>query len=614
MARFTWLVCSLMLACSMAYAGSAYERLGKLFSNGDVSAPDETEILDPETAFVLSAEVTAVDTINVRWDIVDGYYLYRDKFNFALPEGAVLLGPVSLPPGELKQDPEFGDVEVYHRAVEVALPIQRTGVEAVPLELSVTYQGCKENTVCYPPVNKIISLLLPAAVAAPANIEPVIGAADESPQPLSSQDRITENLRQGGVWLNVLVFLGFGLLLAFTPCVFPMVPILSGIIVGHGKTITTQRAFLLSLVYVLMMALTYAILGVIAGSFALNLQTAAQNPWVISAFSLVFVILALSMFGFYELQLPHSWQGRLYALANRQQRGHLMGAGVMGFLSAIIVGPCVAPPLAGTLIYISQTGNAVLGGAALFALGLGMGLPLLVIGTSTGKLLPRAGAWMETVKNIFGVLMLAVAIWFMSRVLPGPATLFLWGMLAVVTALYMGALDTLPAGADWQKLWKGIGIVMLVYGVVLIIGAASGGNDALRPLQAIGIQAARTEALRFERIENVDDLDRMLAEAEWKNQPVLLNFYAGWCPECNEIEKYTFSKPEVQAVLQNIMLLKADVTAGDEQDRALLQHFGIFGPPAMLFFVRGEERKDYRLIGFVAAGDLITHIKQLSAL
>jgi thiol:disulfide interchange protein DsbD len=351
----------------------------------------------------------------------------------------------------------------------------------------------------------------------------------------------------------------------------------------------------------------------IAGSFAFNLQAASQNVWVIISFSGVFVFLALSMFGFYELQLPGSWQTRLAELGNRQQHGSLIGAVVMGVLSAIIVGPCVAPPLAGALIYISQTGDALLGGGALFALGLGMGLPLLVIGTSAGQLLPRAGVWMETIKKIFGVVMLGVAIWLLERVLPGPAVLMLWSVLIVVTALYMGALDTLSPGATWQKLWKGIGIVMLVYGVILIVGAASGAQDMFRPLQDVAYQSAKAGELSFEKIKTVDDLDRMLADAEWKNQPVMLDFYADWCITCKEMEKYTFSDPVVHAALQDVKLLKADVTANDASDQELMKRFGIIGPPAILFFIRGAEQRDYRLVGFVQSGDFVEHIKQVSA-
>jgi thiol:disulfide interchange protein DsbD len=615
LARFVFAACVSVFACSSVFAdGSLSDRLGKLFGKFDGNSAQEEEILDPDVAFVLSADAPDAKTVVLRWEIADGYYLYRDNFRFSINTAGITPGTALLPPGKQKLDPDFGDVEIYYHAAEIKLPLIRQTAEEQEINLAVTYQGCKEDVICYPPVNKIIPLFLPPSIASVDTGVPMTAAVTSGkPGVVSRQDAISNSLKNDDVFANMLVFLGFGLLLAFTPCIFPMIPILSGIIVGHGHKLTSGRAFMLSLFYVLAMALTYAILGMIAGSFAFNLQAASQNVWVIISFSGVFVFLALSMFGFYELQLPGSWQTRLAELGNRQQHGSLIGAVVMGVLSAIIVGPCVAPPLAGALIYISQTGDALLGGGALFALGLGMGLPLLVIGTSAGQLLPRAGVWMETIKKIFGVVMLGVAIWLLERVLPGPAVLMLWSVLIVVTALYMGALDTLSPGATWQKLWKGIGIVMLVYGVILIVGAASGAQDMFRPLQDVAYQSAKAGELSFEKIKTVDDLDRMLADAEWKNQPVMLDFYADWCITCKEMEKYTFSDPVVHAALQDVKLLKADVTANDASDQELMKRFGIIGPPAILFFIRGAEQRDYRLVGFVQSGDFVEHIKQVSA-
>jgi thiol:disulfide interchange protein DsbD len=599
----------LSVAVTAQAAGSFSEKLGKLLGN---NTPQEEEILDPDDAFIFSSDVAGPGIVLLRWDIEDGYYLYRDNFRFAIDVAGVKPGAALLPPGKMKEDPDFGNVEVYYRSAEIRLPLLRNNQNEQEINLTVTYQGCKEDTICYPPVNKTIPLILPAVAAGTDAANISTSVIPEIPAVISEQDAISRDLQDKSLPGNMLVFLGFGLLLAFTPCIFPMIPILSGIIVGHGHKITSWHAFMLSLVYVLAMSATYAVLGVIAGSFSFNLQAASQNVWVITAFSGVFVLLALSMFGFYELQLPASWQTRLNEFGNKQKHGSLMGAGVMGVLSAIIVGPCVAPPLAGALIYISQTGDAILGGAALFALGIGMGAPLLVIGSSAGKLLPRAGEWMVTIKKSFGVVMLGVAIWFMERVLPGPVTLLLWSALIIVTALYMGALDSLMPGARWQKLWKGLGIIMLVYGVILVIGAASGGNDVFRPLQGIAYQTETAGKLSFEKIKTVADLDRKLADAEFNNRPVMLDFYADWCITCKEMEKYTFSDPVVHAALQDMVLLKADVTANDEQDQALLKRFGIIGPPAILFFVRGEEHRGYRLAGFLKAGDFVEHIKQVS--
>jgi thiol:disulfide interchange protein DsbD len=601
----------LLLSLTVHAGGSFSEKLDSLLGN---NTSQEEEILDPDVAFIFSSDVAGTNSVLLRWEIEDGYYLYRDNFKFVVDDTSVTPGTAFLPPGKMKEDPDFGNVEVYYRTAEIRLPLIRNMANEQEINLTVTYQGCKEDTICYPPVNKTIPLFLPAAVAGTEEANIAASVIPDSPTIISRQDAISHSLKDSSLLANMLVFLGFGLLLAFTPCIFPMIPILSGIIVGHGHKITSYHAFMLSLVYVLAMSATYAILGMIAGSFSFNLQAASQNVWIITAFSGVFVLLALSMFGFYELQLPASWQTRLNEFGNKQQHGSLIGAGVMGVLSAIIVGPCVAPPLAGALIYISQTGDALLGGAALFALGLGMGAPLLVIGTSAGKLLPRAGAWMVTIKKVFGVVMLGVAIWFMERVLPGPVTILLWSALIIVTALYMGALDTLLSDAKWQKLWKGLGIIMLIYGVILVIGAASGGNDVFRPLQGMAYQSESAGKLPFEMIKTVDDLDRKLIDAEFNNQPVMLDFYADWCITCKEMEKYTFPKPEVHAALQEVILLKADVTANDEYDQALMKRFGIIGPPAILFFVRGEEHRGYRLVGFVKTGDFVEHIKQVSKL
>ncbi len=563
----------------------------------------------------MSAEMSVADKVIIRWQIADGYYLYRDKFNFAIKGENVALGETVLPRGVLKHDPVFGDVEVHWHAVEITLTTVRQGRDVTPVELVIGYQGCKDNAICYPPISKTVPLLL-ESVAAPAVAATTGDILNQKPggKKISRQDSITQSLKDGNVLLNILAFFGFGLLLALTPCVFPMIPILSGIIIGQGDHFTHQRAFFLSLAYVLAMAITYAVLGVIAGSFHLNLQAASQNIWSIVVFSGIFVLLALSMFGFYELQLPGSWQGRLSAAGNSQKRDSLRGATVMGLLSAIIVGPCVAPPLAGALLYISQTGNAVLGGFALLSMGLGMGAPLIIIGTSAGKLLPKAGVWMESVKRVFGVIMLGVAIWFLERVLAGPVILLLWASLFIVTAIYMGALDRLDPYAGWQRLWKGLGLAMLVYGAVLIVGAASGGQDVFRPLQGIAMNSSQIEQLEFIRIKSVDDLDRILAVATERDNAVMLYFYADWCITCKEMEKLTFPKSEVHQVLQDVILLKADVTANDENDNALLKRFELFGPPAILFFGNGEERKDFRLIGFVEAGEFVQHVQEATAL
>jgi thiol:disulfide interchange protein DsbD len=378
-----------------------------------------------------------------------------------------------------------------------------------------------------------------------------------------------------------------------------MIPILSGIIVGRGHKITHMHAFILSLAYVLGMAITYASAGVAAGYSGNLISSALQTPWVLGSFAALFVLLSLSMFGFYELQLPSALQSKLTDTSNKLHGGHLSGVFAMGALSAIIMGPCVAAPLAGALLYISQTHDAVFGGVALFALALGMGAPLLLIGSSAGVLLPKAGAWMEAVKRFFGVLMLAMAIWIVSPVIPLSAQMLAWAALLIFSAIYLHALDPLPHNAHgWHKLGKGLGILALLLGVAYLIGALSGARDILRPLGNIGRSAAETTAtLRFERVKSGAELDARIAAARGK--AVMLDFYADWCVSCKEMERFTFSDAAVQAKLKNTILLQADVTANNADDKALLQRFQLFGPPATLFFDgQGREQADFRVTGY----------------
>ena len=578
----------------------------------------DDELLPADDAFRLSVNVADPSTLVARWDIAEGYYLYRNRFQFHAPEGGTIQpGNAEFPAGERKHDEFFGDIQVYHNRVEARVPLQRSTPAAGKLELTVGYQGCAERGVCYPPIKKTLSLLIPeAAAAAPAGAD---NSGSGAPA-LSEQDAIAKRLAEGNIWATLAAFFGVGLLLAFTPCVFPMIPILSSIIVGQGDRMTTRRGFILSSVYVLAMAATYTAAGVIAGLFGQNLQATFQNPWILSAFALVFVLLALSMFGFYDLQMPASIQGRLTELSNRQKGGSLVGVAVMGFLSALIVGPCVAAPLAGALIFIGRTGDWVLGGLALFALSLGMGAPLIAIGTGAGKLLPRAGQWMDAVKAVFGALLLAVAIWMLDRILPPVVTMLLWSALLIVSAVYMGAWTGLPGDAGgWRKLWKGTGLMLFVYGVLLLIGAAGGGTDPLQPLDPFkgglvaGTPTTAEARLPFRTIKTLDDLQRELDAASAAGQPVLLDFYADWCVSCKEMEKYTFAKPEAQQALAGYRLLRADVTANDDADKALLKHFDLLGPPSVIFYdSSGAEHPELRLVGFKPADEFVAHIKPLN--
>ncbi|HED18147.1 MAG TPA: protein-disulfide reductase DsbD [Gammaproteobacteria bacterium] len=594
----------------------ALSDLGTGFGFGNA----EDELLPPDQAFQLDVQVTDANTLTANWTIAEGYYLYRHQFGFEIkPTEGVTLLPAQIPDGVHKTDEYFGDIQAYHGEARATLPVQRTSSEATPVVLTVKYQGCADRGVCYPPITKTLNLLLPAASAATLASP---GSASSPPTHglLSEQDAIAKRLSEGNLLVTLLGFFGLGLLLAFTPCVFPMIPILSSIIVGQGEKITARRGFVLSSVYVLAMALTYTVAGVIAGVFGENLQAAFQNPWILSTFAAVFVLLSLSMFGFYELQMPAFIQSKLTETSNRQKGGNLTGVAVMGFLSALIVGPCVAAPLAGALIYIGQTGDAVLGGLALFVLSLGMGAPLIAIGTGAGKILPAAGPWMDSIKAVFGVMLLAVAIWMLERILPGPVTLVLWATLLILSAVYLRALDGLAVEATgWSRLWKGTGVVSLVYGILLLIGAASGAHDPMQPLQNLFVAQSSGTAHRgqlaelpFKRIKTVDDLDHELADAARQGKPVMVDFYADWCTTCKEMEKYTFAKPEVQQALAGMVLLQADVTANDDADKALLKRFKLIGPPSILFFdATGKERKELNLVGYIPADEFVQHVQVL---
>ncbi len=579
----------------------------------------QEELLEPEQAFAFSAEVRDANTAVARWQIAEGYYLYGSKFHFTVTDPArITTGEAQLPTGKRKNDEFFGEMEVYYRDVEATVPLNRAQSGPATITFQAGFQGCSETLgVCYPPMSQTVKLELPAITG--SNSTPVPAVATKpvaNPPPLSEQDSLANSIATGSTILIIVTFFGLGLLLAFTPCVFPMIPILSGIIIGQGDSITTRRAFIISLVYVLAMALTYTVAGVIAGLFGENLQATFQNPWILVAFSFVFVLLALSMFGFYELQMPGFLQSKLAEISNRQRSGTLTGVAAMGFLSALIVGPCVAAPLMGALIYIGQTGDAVLGGLALFALSLGMGAPLLAVGTSAGKLLPKAGPWMDAIKAVFGVMLLAVAIWMLERIIPPAAAMVLWALLFIISAIYMGALEKSTPG--WSRLWKGTGIALLIYGALLLTGAAAGGKDVMQPLRGVfvsagtGVAGTGTHAA-FRKIKSVQDLQRELAAASQQGRPVMLDFYADWCVSCKELEKYTFTDPTVVAALSaaNTLLLQADVTANDAQDKELLRKFGLIGPPAILFFgTDKQERRNYRVIGFMDAETFRDHLKQ----
>ncbi len=566
------------------------------------------EPLPPDQAFRVSARALDDKTVEVRFHVTDGYYLYRHRFKFQA-DGVTFDEPV-LPPGKPKKDDAFGEVEIYRGELIVPLAIA-TG--KAPFELNVTSQGCADMGICYPPQTQALPIALasaggteggflsralgkadaPGARSVPA--APATAATDEHDE----SGRIARLLDGGATFATLASFFGFGLLLALTPCVFPMIPILSGIIVGHGHTISKGRAFSLSALYVLGMAVTYAAAGVAAGLSGTLLSAALQNPWVLGGFALVFVVLSLSMFGFYELQLPTALQSKLSDSANHQKGGSPGGVIAMGALSALIVGPCVAAPLAGALLYIAKTGNATLGGLALFLMALGMGAPLLVVGVLARSALPKPGPWMEGVKRAFGVALLAVAVWLVSPVLPGIVPMLAWAGLLIVSAIYLHALDPLPPHASgWQRFWKGWGVLALIAGAALFVGALAGSRDPLQPLAILRAQAATAPSAetKFQRVRSVEELDRILKTA---NRPVMLDFYADWCISCKEMERFTFADPAIARRLAGFQLIQADVTANDDADKALLKRFELFGPPGIIFFdAAGTERGNLRVVGF----------------
>ena len=526
------------------------------------------ELLEPQKAFRFSAR--AVDGgVEVNFAIADGYYLYRERFRF-VAEGA-RLGAPELPPGIAHKDEFFGEMQIYRRAASIRIPVQSEG----RLDLTVTSQGCADVGVCYVPMESKATLQL-AAADAPARFS------------IFASDMEIARLFEGNTALVLAGFFVFGLLLTFTPCVLPMIPILSAIIAGEGKGLTKQRGLALSSSYVLGMALAYAGAGVAAAYSGTLIAAALQNAWVLGAFALIFVALALSMFGFYDLRLPGFLHDRLQVAHQRLRGGQVASVAAMGVLSAVIVSPCVAAPLAGALLYISQTRDVLLGGAALFVMALGMGVPLVAVGVSEGALLPKAGAWMAGVRKFFGVLLLAVAIWIVSPVTPPMAQLLVWGALLIGAGVFLRAVDPLPAGASgWARLWKAAGIVALVAGVSVLVSAFSPKPDGARPAAA---------ALPWTRVASLQELETKL---KTPGRPAMLDFYADWCVSCKEMERFTFSDPKVRAELDQMLLLQVDVTAHNDDDKALLKRFSLFGPPGIIFFdADGREIKGLRVIGY----------------
>lgn len=580
----------------------------------------EEDFLPPEQAFAFSAAMVAPDALEVRFRIAPGYYMYRERFAFAAePAGAIAGDPV-FPRGEVKYDPTFEkDMEVYHDGVAIRLPL--AAVDAA-VALTVTSQGCADAGLCYPPMQST-ARLLPAGAGYEVDAgAPQRGAGTLQGWLQAGDTGLAQGIADSG-WLQAAgVFFVLGLLLSLTPCVLPMVPILSALILGRGggqdavHPASRWRGLGLAAAYVLGMSVVYTAVGIAAGLSGLGLAAWLQTPWVLGLFAALLALFALAMFDVYTLQLPAGLQSRLSERAARIPGGRAAGALLMGAVSALIVGPCVAAPLAGALLYISQTRDVVLGGAALFAMAWGMGVPLLLVGASSGALLPRAGAWMETVKRLFGLLLLATAWWMLMPVLASWAQMLGWALLAAFAAVLLRAFEPLPQPAGLARMaGKALGLFLALLAVVLVVGVASGGRDPLQPLSHLAgsgrTQAgalAGTEVVRFTRIRSSAELDAVLARAD---RPVMLDFYADWCVACKEMERFTFSDPAVAAQMSRMLLLQADVTANDAQDRELLRRFRLFGPPGIVFFAPGGRELPERVVGFQGAdrfGAVLTRV------
>ncbi|CAG0976398.1 Thiol:disulfide interchange protein DsbD [Methylophilaceae bacterium] len=599
----------LVVLCIALIPGLSHAAGSNLVSTGisaffDNSAGDE--VLAPDVAFKASLAAENDQTLRADFSIAPGHYLYKDRFDFeilAADAGSAGIAKVELPEGEPKQDPTFGETEVYYEHVAALIHLDEGS--RFPLSMQVTYQGCSASGLCYAPIRKTFTVNVAGNAA---SVDTAAAPATAS----AGNDKIATLLKDGKLWLIVAGFFGFGLLLSLTPCVLPMIPILSSIIVG-GKKFSRLHTFNLSLAYTLGMALTYTLMGIAAGLSGQMLNAALQNVWALGFGALLFVLLALSMFGFYELQLPSALESRIANLTNRIKGGHFLGVFLMGALSALILSPCVAAPLAAALLYISQTHDVFLGGVALFALSMGMGVPLLLLGASAGSLLPKTGAWMTAVRNFFGVVMLAMAVWLISPLIPVAVQLILWAALLIVPAIYMHALDALPVGAHkWLKFWKGIAIMMLILGITLLVGAMSGAKSPLQPLSGLRAVASAEQIthLPFQRVKTLAELDARIQASSGK--VVMLDFYADWCVACKELELFTFSDPRVQASLKEVVLLQADLTKNTAEDSALLKRFDLFGPPGIIFFdTEGQELNHLKVIGFQNAEQFLITLGQL---
>lgn len=579
------------------------------FLTSTVSLADIPTPLPADKAFVFSAYLDLNNQLILEWNIAPGYYLYRNQLKLVpTPFNRVNIGNIHLPKGQMKRDMLHGDYQAYVGSLKI--PVANIQSKKGVLQLNINYQGCSTAGFCYTPIKKTLKVDL-SKVTIPANLNQYVTNTNETIKPSEPQDSFFQFFDGRHLPSIIFSFLGLGLLLAFTPCVLPMVPILSGIIIGHGRKKNKKKSFLLSLAYVSGMAITYAIAGIVIALIGSSIQASLQKPWIIVLFSGLFVLLALSLFGFYELQLPARFQRQVTALSNKQSGGTYLGVFLMGCLSTLIVSPCVSAPLVGVLAYIGQTGDVILGAVALLALGIGMGIPLLLLGISADRILPKAGSWMTLVERVFGFVMLGLAIWMLSRMIPGPITLFLWAMLFIAIAIFFAVFSPISKHLQW--ITKGLAVGVLVYAIILIIGAAKGNSDPFNPwAQFENKSSSANSKTIFTLVNSMSDLNQQLNSAKNNHQIVMLDFYADWCNSCVMMDRTIFSREDVQNALKNIKMLRADVTQNNAFDHALLKRFHLVGPPGIIFFnAEGQELTSSRIVGEVSADEFLAQLTKI---
>ena len=563
---------------------------------------NETHPLQVHEAFPLSVVVIDDQTLVISWLIKEDYYLYKDKMSF-VADGAKIAN-INFPEAKLKQDEFFGQVRVYEKPIEILVTLSE--IQNDVLTLNIGYQGCWSGGVCYPPQNDLIRISLSGAEA----------IQSQPAESINNEELKAKQLfQQGGLALFFGALLA-GLALSWTPCVYPMIPILSGIIIGQKQTPSTIKAFLMSLAFVLSMSLAYGLIGATAGYFGagINLQAIMQTPWILAVFSLIFIFLAFSMFGFYDIQLPIKFQNKLTQLSNKQTGGEFVGVSIMGFLSALIVGPCVTPFLATALSYVIAGGSAIKGGISLFAMGLGMGIPILIICGWGVNALPKAGPWMNTIKNIFGFLMIAVALYLLDRILNPIASLVLWASLLTIAPIKLGAFSNLTkTNGLWHLLVKAAGLIVLVYGLLLWLLVIKGGGDIQQHIESLiyGENIKSSESIQFQIVESENQINLAISETENSNKLLVIKFYADWCVSCNTLERVVFSDSDVVQALQSTLALTADVTDNNQDNQQILARFNLVGPPAILFFKDGKEQRSHRIIGEISATDFLKHVNNL---